>query len=346
LIAPTIILVFGVLLTSLSFYLGQGLKTADTEIWNGEVTSTKRVHGSYVESYQCNCRSVTSGSGKNSSSTTQCDTCYRDHFTVSWLCYTNIDIFRIAHEDWDNRGVYRLPDPPRFTSIKPGDPVAKTNSYTNYIKAVPETLFRPAQSTLKAQFASQIPEYPINVYDIYKINRVLAVGVSIPDLPQWNEKLSEVLKKLGPRKQANAVIVITKSADPNYFYALQDAWQNGKKNDIVVVIGAPEFPKPAWVNIMALTENNIFQVKLRDDILALENLTADTVIGTITKNANETFKRKRMRDFQYLENEIDPPTWTLVTNAAILIVGCLSYWFILWREYGVGRRASKYYRKF
>lgn len=327
-------LLISTLILAVAFYAGKGSKTGDTEIWNGEVISKERVHGDYKRSYDCNCKSINScsGSGKNRSCTTsqKCDTCYEDHYTVSWNCKSNIGGWRIDHADRTSRSVYSLPDPPRYSIIKPGDPVARANSYTNYIKAVPSSLFRPAQESLKVQFANQIPAYPINVYDFYKVDRVVPVGVSIPNAREWNDKLSDVLKKLGPAKQANAVVVITKSADPNYFYALQDAWQNGKKNDIVLVIGAPEFPKKAaWVNVMALTENNIFQVKLRDDILALEELTADAVIGVVQKNGAESFKRKRMRDFQYLEDEIDPPEWVMWTSMILILGAYLGFWFAL-----------------
>lgn len=317
-----IALLISCLALSIAFYIGKGSKTGDTEIWNGQVTAKARTQGSYVESYSCNCRTVSSGSGKNKTTSEKCDTCYRDHFTVNWGCQSTIGSYTIDSKDWTSRAVYLLPDPNRYTIIKVGDPVSKTHDYTNFIKAVPETLFRPLEGSLKAQFAGQIPVYPGNIYDYYHVDRVLAVGVPISNLREWNDKLSDTLKTLGPAKQANVVIVITKSADPNYFYALQDAWLNGKKNDIVVVIGAPGFPaKAEWVNIMALTQDNAFQVKLRDDILALDTLTADSVIKTINDETVATFKRKRMHDFAYLDAEIDPPSWVMTTMLVLILLG-------------------------
>lgn len=337
-------------LLALAFYLGVGAKTADIEIWNGEIVDKARSHGAYKRPYDCNCRSVErcSGSGKNRSCTTDrvCDTCWEDRYTATWQCRSNIGNWTIQHLDESSRSVYNTPDPMRYTIIQKGDPVSRTNSYTNYIKAAPETLFRPTQETLKAQFANQLPAYPINVYDFYRVDRVLGVGVSIPNVREWNTKLSEVLKKLGPAKQANAIIVITKSENPNYFYALQDAWLNGKKNDIVLVIGAPEFPKKAaWVNIMALTQDNIFQVKLRDEIMALEELTPDTVIPTLNKVAMETFKRKRMRDFQYLEGEIDPPEWVMITTISLIFLAYLGFWFFMYKTNQVSSSYGSVYNR-
>jgi hypothetical protein len=326
-------LVISALILSGAFYAGKGAKTHDTEIWNGQVTSKARVHGTYTRSYSCNCRTTTSGSGKNSSTTTTCDTCYEDHWTVHWGCNSNIGPFTIDDKDWTSPAVYALPDPQRYTRIQPGDPVSKTHGYTNYIKAVPETLFKPAQGDLKARFKGMVPEYPMEIYDIYHVNRVIPVGVSIPSLQEWNDKLSDALKTLGPAKQANAVIVIVKTNDPSYFYALQDAWLNGKKNDIVLVIGAPDFPnKAAWVNVMALSQDDIFQVKLRDDILALPQLTPDAVISTLKSEAMATFKRKHMRDFAYLDAEIDPPAWVMELALAFIVMAYGGFWFFAFKQ--------------
>lgn len=323
-------LLISALIISASFYAGKGSKTSDTQILNGEVLSKERVHGSYIESYQCNCHTVTSGSGNNASSHTECDTCYRNHYTVNWNCNANIGKFTIDSKDWTNTGVYFLPDPNRYIIINKGDPVSKRQNYTNYIKAVPETLFRPLESSLKQRFINQIPSYPIEIYDYYHIDRVFGVGVNIPSIKNWNAKLATALKKLGPQKQANVVIVITKTDDPSYFYALQDSWLGGKKNDIVVVIGSPEFPnKATWVNVMALSQDNIFQVKLRDDILALESLTADNVIDAISTETMSTFKRKRMRDFAYLDAEIDPPAWVMWTCMILDALTYVGFWIFV-----------------
>jgi hypothetical protein len=326
-------LVVSALIISGAFYAGKGGKTADTEIWNGEVVSKARVQGSYVESYQCHCYTYTtsSGSGKNRTTTshTHCDTCYRDHYTVNWGCDTNIGHFGIESLDETSSSVYNTPDPGRYTIIQKGDPVSKTHDYTNFIKAVPETLFRPAQASLKAQYMGKIPAYPINIYDIYHVDRVLAVDVPITNLREWNDKLSNALKTLGPAKQANAVIVFTKYG-PDYFYALQDAWLNGKKNDIVVVIGASRFPGHAdWVKIMALTQDQIFQVKLRDDIMDIGILTPDAVIGALQKDVMSDFKRKHMADFKYLDAEIDPPAWVMVTCLILIFGAYFGFWIYL-----------------
>lgn len=313
-----------------------GVQTSDVELWNGEVTGKTRDHGSYLRPYECNCRPGPPSCSRDSNgrevctSTTVCDTCYENRYTVNWECQSNVGSWNIKSLDETSSSVYLTPDPARYTSIQNGDPVAIKKRYTNYIKAVPSSLFRPAQESLKEQFAGQIPPYPINVFDFYRVNRVVPVGVNIPNLQEWNDNLSVALKRLGPQKQANAVIVITKSNDPNYFYALQDAWLNGKKNDIVLVIGAPDFPaKASWVNVMALTQDNLFQVRLRDAILDLPELSADSVIGALLDTGMSNFNRKSMKDFKYLEDEIDPPSWVIWTTLALIAASYAGFLFFI-----------------
>lgn len=329
--ASAIGLVIAALIITTCFFGGRASKTHDTQVLNGAVTGKTREHGFYLRPYDCNCRQVEScsgsGSNRSCSSHQECDTCYEDRFTVDWDCQTTIGSFDIEHYDEGSRSVYNEPDPPRYSQIKIDDPVSRTQSYTNYIKAVPETLFRPAQKELLVQYAAQIPAYPDDIYDIYKIDRVIGIGVSIPDVAKWNLKVSEALRTLGNAKQANIVIVITSIKDPNYFYALQDAWVNGKKNDIVVVMSAPDFPaKARWVNIMALTKDNIFQVKLRDRLLALDVLTADTVVNEIAAETSATFARREMMEFKYLEAEIDPPFWVMMTCMILIFIAYFAFW--------------------
>src|ERR1035437_10316243 len=74
--------------------VGMFSETADTEVWNGKVTSKEKEQVSCSHSYSCNCRSVQScsGSGKDRSctSSTQCDTCYEHNHDFDWVVHTTI----------------------------------------------------------------------------------------------------------------------------------------------------------------------------------------------------------------------------------------------------------------
>src|SRR5574342_424492 len=112
--------------------------THDVEVWNGVVTGKEQNTVSCSHSYQCNCRQSCTGSGKNQSCTTVCDTCYEHSHDYDWDVYTSIND-TITIDRVDRQGVN---EPSLWTAVKMGEPVSVTHSYKNYIKASPGTLFR------------------------------------------------------------------------------------------------------------------------------------------------------------------------------------------------------------
>jgi hypothetical protein len=288
--------------------------TADTEILNGEVTGKEQVSVSCSHSYDCNCQKTCDSKGSCSES---CDTCY-DHFQdYDWTVSStagDLDIDRV-----DRQGAE---DPERFTKVKVGDPVARSNSFDNYVKAVPESLFNFAASKeLVSRFAGKLPGYPGSVYDYHYVDRVIAQGVAVPELAAWNRELSLRLRKLGVARQVNIVMVFTKERDPDYANALQASWLGAKKNDVVLVFGVTAWPKPDWVRVFAWTDNELFKVELRDSLGRLSALDRNQVMDIIQTKVEKGFKRKPMSDYAYLKDEISPPGWVI---ALAVVAGLLS----------------------
>lgn len=308
-------------------------KTVDIEIWNGKVESKSRDRVSCSHSYSCNCRSTTSCSGSGSSrscSTSQtCDTCYEHSYDVDWNVQTTIG--NMSVDRIDRQGVDQ---PPRWTIINQGDPVSKTHHYINYFRGTDQTIQRVG-GQFNPQLLNLIPPYPDNIYDIYKINRVLPVRFFIPDEKQWNNGIAMMLRDLGPAKQVNVVVVMIKTDDPNYEYALRQAWVGGKKNDVIIIFGVPEYPKIQWVSVIALAKNEMFKVKLRDDLLAIENLEgkAGYALKVIESNIHDLYQRKPMADFEYLKDDIYPDTWVIVIAILLtLILPNLGAWWLSSRK--------------
>lgn len=328
----------------LAYYSGKAGKTLDVEIWNGEVTGKEQERVSCSHSYSCNCTTSTSCSGSGSSRTcstsTHCQTCYEHSHDFDWVVKSNIgnvDIDRI-----DRQGVHT---PPRWAAVKIGEPFAKKHLHTNYIKGVPDSIFNHAQSMVSSpKLQSLVPAYPKNVQDYYRLDRVISVGVPVPDLPQWNEGISSILKQLGPQKQANVIVLFVNTIDPQFEYALRSAWLGGKKNDIIVMIGSTEYPKIDWVRVMSWTDKEIFKVELRDAIQELENIDREKIIALILDITVKDFKRKSMKDFAYLENEIDPPEWVIWLAIGIMLSVTGGFWFYFNRTYGMsyGRKYRKW----
>lgn len=300
------------------------VNTSDSEVINGQVTNKKRERVSCRHGYPCHCHQVCSGSGKSRSCYTHCDTCYEHFFDYDWDLQTNLD-WTITIDTVDRQG---LREPPRWTLVQKGDPVARSHGYTNYIKASPDSLFR--YQGLIEKYKEKLPTYPLNVYDYYRLDRVILVnGAALPDLKDWNQNLSEVNGRLGPSKQTNIIMVVVKDLPDDWFYALSQTWLGGKKNDVVVVLGTSDNQKFTWVNVMSWTDRQIMKIKLRDSLLDVGALDRAKIFPLVEATVSELFVRKNMKDFKYLAGSVTPSP-TEFTIAAIISILCsigLSWYF-------------------
>lgn len=287
----------------------------DVNVINGYVTSKAQVWTSCSHSYPCRCRK----SGKS----TTCDTCYLHTNDWDWVLHTNIkrDIY-IDRVDMQGTKM-----PPRYRKADAGDPVSVTEAYVNYLKASEHSLFN--DSKLLNKYGDRVPNYPATVYDYHYIDRVLTDKVALPDAGKWNLALADTVKELGSKHQVNVVVIFTSVPDQEYYQAVRQKWLGGKKNDVIVIIGTPNFPDIAWVRVVSWTDNELFKVELQDDVYDLKTITTPEAVMTqlhdhITKN----FVRKSMKDFEYLKDEVSPePEWYIV--ALIMAIGvCLGihYW--------------------
>ena len=299
----------GVVVVMLGWFGGQYAQTMDREIINGEIIRKESHRVSCEHSYSCNCKETCSTRADGTRSCSQsCDTCYDHSYDVNHTLYSNvgdIDIDRV-----DRQGVIT---PPRFSKAAIGDPVAQSQRYTNYVKGAPNSLFNAlAEQKAFEKYKGSIPEYPIQIVDYHYANRVLAVaGAVVPDADLWNKQLALALRKLGPAKEANAVVVFTGNADPAYALALRSAWLGSKKNDIVLVIGTPVYPAIAWARVISWTDNQLFKVELSDAIQELQTATPEAVLGLLSEHTFKSYQRKHMKEFEYLKWEIEPPVWLM-----------------------------------
>lgn len=311
----TLQILAGLLVVLAVYSAGAYSATWDTEVWNGQVTEKRRDHGHYERSYSCNCRTTKIG---NTTSTT-CDTCYEDRYTVDWYFNSTIGRISIDHKDSGSRRVYSSSDPTLYANASVGDHCAKDVSYTNYIKAAPDSIFHNV-GLINTDLAKKVPEYNF-VYDLYKRNVVHTI--SIPrdqNIRTMEETLQEGIKTLGPKKQVNVNVVVTDTPNENFRYALEREWLGGKKNDVTVVFGAPKYPEVAWVQVFTFGNsngNNLLVSKLRNDLLFAKDVytleqAPDIFARIILNDVDEYFERKSMKEFEYLKDEIEPPTWVII----------------------------------
>lgn len=305
------------MLIAVVYWAGAYSQTTDYQVLNGRVVEKEmnRVHCRH--SYSCNCRTSCSGSGKSRSCSTVCDTCYEHSFDQDWDVNTTIGSWTI--DTIDRQG---LREPPRWTSVKLNDPVSKLDRYTNYVKAVPDSLFH-FNPALIAKYKEGIPPYPLQIYDYYNINRFISMGVPVPDVAQWNRDISTMLGYIGAAKEVNAVVVVTKQSDYAYANALQAGWINGKKNDVILIIGAPEYPKIEWVRVLSWSKTDLVNVQLRDAVLEIGTVDREKIVPAMQSYITNAYQRRPMSDFEYLKDQIEPPEWVIWLSIVLSIASLI-----------------------
>lgn len=300
--------------------------TYDTELWNGAVTKkqSNKVHCSH--SYKCHCYTTQSCSGSGAKrhchNVEHCQTCYDHPFDVDWDVYTTVGNMSISRVDRQG-----LIEPPRWTQVRLGEPASTSHMYTNYIKAAPGSVLRMDNQKI---FPGLMPNYP-SVFDYYRANHLIAIGTSIPNMEQMQEQLGAINGRLGPSKEVNVIFVVVNTPDPSYHYALQKHWLGGKKNDVIVMIGAPNGPSIEWVSVMSWSEVELLKVQLRDAVTEIGTLDRfPEILNTTEQIVYKQFKRKPMEDFAYLRYQYSPSPgimMILLLLGIIISVG-LSIFFV------------------
>lgn len=339
----------GILLVAISAVYGISLvitrygASMDTEIWNGRIA--EKDHGSEhcCHSYPCNCRPC--NCDKSGCHSTCCDTCYRHSHDIWWNATATTG--ETVYSDGCNSPGTNTPR--RWTEIKIGEPTAVEHSYENYIKANPDTLFK--RTGAAQAFPALLPAYP-ETYDYYRVKRVLALGVPLSRQLQTDldNQLDEINAKLGASKQMNITLVLAATADQKYVEALNDHWLGGKKNDLVVAIGIKTFPVMDWAGVVSLTKSEDMKLAIRDKIMYLKSFDGPKVLKIIEGEARH-FKRREMRDFEYLMDSVEPPVWVLILIFILGTAGSvlLSRYFILNDPFGAEGRGwdrRKRFRRF
>jgi hypothetical protein len=313
------------------FFAARYAKTADTEIWNGRIVKSAGEQ-SCCHSYSCNCSTVclpscsTNAEGDSSCGVScheECDTCYEHSHDLYWSARTT-NGETVFHDGCNPPG---SAPPAAWARIVDGEPSAVEHSYINYVKGAPGKFF--GRPWLIDRYKGKLPAYP-RVYNMYRADRFLmsAIGEALPDTAALNRELSRINGNLGRAKQVNIIMVVT-AEDPEFAEALSEAWLGGKKNDLIVVVGVPEFPRIGWVRVVSWTDARKVKDTIADRVMALGEFDGRKLLSVVEQEVAAKFKRKHMKDFRYLLKEIDPPNWAfwLLVTLGILVSGGLQAWF-------------------
>lgn len=304
-----------VLIITAGYAISVHSQTTDTEVLNGMVTSKEKNKVSCSHSYECNCYNTCSTDSKGQESCTRhCSTCYEHPYDIDWDVITTVG--DISIDRVDRQG---LDEPPRWDAVLIGEPASLPHSYTNYLKAAPNSLFdMKIAKTEAATYAGRIPQYH-QVYDYYRFEHALDINSKISNLREWNDALAGVLRDLGPAKQVNINVAFVTGTGRQFKSVLERAWIGGKKNDVTIVVGVTG-THIDWVDSFTFGEssgNARLNVQLRDDLQQVGDTTKVAEAAAVIKTDVGTwFSRREMANYNYLKNEIRPSArgmmWILI----------------------------------
>ena len=302
---------------------------SDTELISGRVTDKQRNEVSCSHSYECNCYdSCTSDEKGGQSCTRICQTCYEHSYDVDWDVFTNAMGKNFEVDRLDSQG---LREPPRWSEILVGEPVAVEHGFQNFLKADPASVLLRRGVTIPKGL--ELPKYPNQTYDYYRANRFIQVGLQDPNERQWNDLLMDMNGDLGPTKQANVIVVEVKSTDPSYEFVVEQEWMNGKKNDIIVVLGISEYPKIDWVRIVSWTKSEELKVELRDDLMEAGSVQDPTRLANIIKaSVVSKFSRRHFKEFEYMQAAVRPSTTAWILMMIFGFGTCFGLTWFFWHN--------------
>lgn len=307
----------------------------DTEIHNGVVTHKHIDKVPCQHSYSCNCRTVSCGKG---CTTTHCDTCYEHSHDWDHVVETTVGQIIIDRVDRQGKSV-----PPRWKSVEIGEPASLSHSFTNYIKASPDSLFN--LSYLNDE-SVQVPEYP-KVFDYYRVNRVLNVSEASIDTQTINRELNLHLRTLGAEKQVNLILVFWNHENDKWVDVLKAKWLNGKQNDLIVAIKTKPDSTIEAVESFGFSKDSSVYYKINREVKSLESATkTDELVNIIVNATKTTFVRQSMEDFKYLEDLIEPPLWVMIFASLLSIFGTmLATWFAHKHDWFYSFHSHKYTKR-
>lgn len=187
------------------------------------------------------------------------------------------------------------------------------NSYINYVKGSFKTILK--NQGVMPRYQDKLVNYP-NPYDSgfgnINLNRVIvSPGTKVPQewVNNFNWNINILNGELGASKQVSFIVILT-DQDEGYVQGMKEYWRNGKKNDVEIYVGCKNFPTIDWVNVHAWTDREDFKIDLRNALMEIKTLDRGTdLLNQINKLTVSKFKRKSMKEYEYLLSDITLPWW-------------------------------------
>ncbi|AUZ95425.1 hypothetical protein FDI40_gp669 [Agrobacterium phage Atu_ph07] len=320
------------------WYAGRYSSADDYELWNGEIVRKQAITRgcpigwqSYQDDFCTEHRTRTVKSGEMCSTddkgNTTCTPIYTTEYNYVFDWERRYFVWTNVKYDFEIKRVDRqgVNEPPKYTEKKVGDPASSMQPYSNWVRAASENLYHE-DGVVEEQYSNVIPSYPIKIYDKIKVDRVVPIGnVTYPET--LNNDISVVLKKLGPERQMNFVLVLVDANQygDNIAYAIRKKWYGFKKNDAVAIIGLDN-NNIKWANVFSWSKKSLFDIELRDSIIGGmgKPIEYSTLIKNVETIGMNSFERRSMKEFEYLKNAIPVPTWLIVSGFILSVILSIS----------------------
>lgn len=323
------------IIMALVFFAGTHSQTADVLFENGVITKLEPRQKScpmrwsdYTDSHCTEYRTRVVSNGQtcttNSKGIRTCTPRFKTQYkyNYSWekryFVHSTVGNFEVSRTD--RQGAVM---PSYFAGLGIDDGVASVTRYTNYIKGAASTLHR---EDVKDE-DDVVIAYP-SVDRYFRSNRFIATGVrfSSEDWKDWNKDLMAMNSAL--RETGGNVIIVATGHQRSFAEMLRRAWHAHNINDVVVVIGT-DGTDIAWVDVSSWSSNNMVEILIRDGILSLEALDREHINSIVYDAMIDGFELQSMDKFEYLADDIAPPTWVYVIAFIVLLIGnpALTYFF-------------------
>src|SRR5690606_20197979 len=288
--------------------LAGGSGGLDTQLLNGTVTAKYREKVSCEHSYQ-----VCSGSGNNQT----CTTFYDHPYDFDWVVESEVGSTRIERVDRQGKT-----EPLRWSRVQIGEPFTAEELYYNFSKASSTTLFGKKADT---EF-----DYP-EVFDYYRVNRVVKYSGNYNPEPALNEALNKYNAALGPTKRVNIVVVFY-GGDSSVAHRIQRAMLGGKINDVTVAVNAQHDGTVNHVHVYSWSQDPLVNVAIRDSILDLGIIESEKMAALIADNVRKHYVHRPIAEFEYLREDADLPWWALVLLFVVGLTWPVAWVFITYRR--------------
>jgi len=220
----------------------------------------------------------------------------------------------------DQQGVY---EPPFYKNAKRNDPVTSTKSYTNYVKAASDTLFRHSDDAY--------PELKVKmpaIYDYYNIDRVVFTHDVSPEfLKEHNRRLSEINSAMS--NNANLIVYVTEYPE-DFATSLQVKWDGFRLNDVVVVLG---LDKPdnmyQYVRVFSWSESSSVEVLIKDHFVNKNINSLYEDLQTVGSIINSNYVEPDPAKFDYLKYDVKLSwfSYILLWVITLIVTPAVTYFF-------------------